>query len=150
MLGFVGMALAVCLANCAGPASKPSPPYRLSTSAVVVLHDVRVSGTTDMPDGGIVTIYAWSDTDEPDREWTGHATVRAGSFSGLVPMATWQAATVHLSVGILGDRNQPAEVLAVIGLDGALLSGPDVQVGEDDSRIIENRLDIDRDASSPR
>jgi hypothetical protein len=142
------MVLAICLANCAGPTRKASPPYRLSTNAVFVLDDIRVSGTTDMPDGGIVTINAWSDTDEPHREWTGHATVRAESFSGLVPTATWQAATVHLSVGILGDGNQPAEVLAVLGLDGKLVSGPDVQGSEDGSRFIENRLDIDRDDSS--
>lgn len=146
--GLVGPIFAICLGGCVGASSPASAPYRLSASAAVAAGDVRVTGATDMPDGAIVTIYAWSDTEEPHREWTGHAIVRAGSFSGVAATAAWRARTVHLSIAIDGDRGQSPEVLAVIGQDGARLSGAGVQVAEDGSRFIETRLDASRDTPS--
>src|ERR1043166_3312078 len=124
-LSAAAVAIAVGVASIAGCADNARPTgisFDLSATAAAVLGDITVTGRTNLPDGGVVTVYAWSDA-EPHAEWTDYATVTSGVFSARLPTAASTAQLIHLSVAISGDTKQSNRVLNLIGADGARLTG---------------------------
>ena len=145
-VGLAGLALAILAFSCSQ--STTPAPYQLSATGSDSFGAVVVSGKTSMPDGGVVTVYAWSEVDQHHPEWTGWATAKDGAFSATVRSESWQGDTVHISIAIMGDARQSSAVLAVIGSHGDRLSDTDAYVDEDGERFIEAHFTVTNRAPS--
>ena len=93
----------------------------------------RVSGTTDLPDGAVISYYWWHEIDTVDMDSVpgGQVTVANGRFAFASDLSAWPAgtATAYITFGVDSEENiQPKQVVDRFGSQGEHLGGPQVYV----------------------
>ena len=91
---------------------------------------LRVTGTTDLPDGAFIDWYLWRDPNG-NGDWpSGHATVQSGAFSIDADLAGLPAgrATADVSFSCDWGSTQPKQVTDIVGEHCEHLAGEQVYV----------------------
>ena len=119
--------------------------YSLAIAAEFGGEDLVVVGSTNLPEGARVDLYAWSDI-EPLSEaltWSGLVDVAHGSFGVRIPTASWPNGLVHVtaSFSVDGAVGQPLDVAGQVGLHGEGLVGSMVLVDEYGVRYLTAKAD---------
>jgi hypothetical protein len=94
---------------------------------------VRVTGTTDLPDGAVIDFYYWHELDSVNDRNDSHgsdATVRSGTFEFETDLTDWPGGTVTMiaTFSVAWGTEQPQVVLDRFGSKGERLAGPQVHV----------------------
>jgi hypothetical protein len=104
---------------------------QLCLDAHITAHQLTVSGTTSLPDGAIVEVWAEDFGTSYGDHWLSQTTVMTvsgGSFGGTFDLSSWGAGTVTVNALVKMETGQPAAVVDRYGPRGERLAGPDVQL----------------------
>ena len=91
---------------------------------------LRVTGTTDLPDGSLIDWYVWRESTD-NNEWpSGHVAVQSGAFSFDADLAGWPsgAATAEVSFSCDWGTVQPKQVTDLVGEHCERLGGEQIYV----------------------
>jgi hypothetical protein len=104
-------------------------PVSIALKATVDGRTVHVEGTTDIPDGAEVFIYAAKNRSE---QYLSTASVRVvqGRFATDLDLSSWPPGPVEVEAwfGVFEEYDQPAHVIERYGSEGELMIGPQVYV----------------------
>lgn len=111
------------------PAADTGTSVSLTVTAQQQNKQLRISGTTNLPDGAIVA-FEVAATDLNVNEFAdGTATVGGGRFSSSVDVSEWPSGNVEVWAAfqtVLGHGEQPQAILDRYGKFGEKLTGPNV------------------------
>ena len=147
--------LSICMVLVVWWIARPGPetisgPWVLDTTARIAKGVVRVSGSTSLPEGALLHVYAWHDAIENAAapspfDWESTVAVKDERFIAEFAPIGWPRGRVNIvvSFSVDGDAIQPSQVVAAVGAGGISLTGPAVTVGEDGARFLSASTSID-------
>jgi hypothetical protein len=122
------------LGQCAPPLLAGTDP-QLCLSAAASRGTLTVSGTTSLPDGAAITV--WAENGRFDRyrsTGTASAIVLDGAFRQVFDVSGWGAGTIVVTAEFAVTADQPRAVIDRYGWGGERLRGPDVRPDYDRGR----------------
>jgi len=114
-------------------------PVQLTLEAEVLGDTLLVHGTTNLPDGSLLS-YEIHQVEDPQLRWhaEGHAQVAFGAFSERIDIGDWPGGDVEVFLSFpsaLGGVEQPEEAVERFGERGERLTGSNVVEYDDGNRI---------------
>jgi hypothetical protein len=115
------------LGQCAPPWLTGTDP-QLCLNASVSRGTLTVSGTTSLPDGALITVWAEnSGYDQYRSTGTASTSVSGGAFRYSFDVSGWGAGTIVVTAEFAVTPDQPRAVIDRYGWGGEGLRGPDVR-----------------------
>jgi len=152
---FLGLRVAseTLLGQCAPPWLTGTDP-QLCLSASVDRDQLTISGTTSLPDGAVVEVWAEDGGTTYGEHWQtdqASAAVSGGAFSYVFDLSGWGAGTVTAHAEFWVGPGQPSDVVHRYGDNGQNLVGPEVQfdntvAGDNRPRGVQVSVDVDLSA----
>ena len=137
------------LGQCAPPWLTGTDP-QLCLNASVSRRQLSVTGTTSLPDGAMIQIWADDFGTSYGEHWqtdTVNVTVAQGAFRWTFDLSSWGAGTVTTTAVFRIGPGQPIEVVDRYGAGGERIVGPDVeldyQAGYPPPRSVRVSVDVD-------
>lgn len=130
MLVIGALLVALSLSSCGSQAE----PVVLATSLTREGDFIQVTGSSNLPDGSVISIYAWhQDVDDavaPGFDASDVAAVSGGSFNVQIPIVGWPPGRVNVSASfsIGGSQPQPDHIVDAYGDHGERLTGRQVEI----------------------
>jgi hypothetical protein len=127
---------------------------QLCLNARISRRTLVVSGSTSLPDGAVVQVWAEDFGTAYNEHWntdTVDLTVVGGSFGRGFDLSDWGAGTVTVTAFFEIGSKQPAEVIDRYGANGERLAGPEVKLdmygGDPPPRAVQVSTDVDLSAA---
>ena len=136
--GFVALRFAAegAMGQCA-PSWLTGTDPQLCLDAAVSRGTLTISGTTSLPDGAVVTVWADNSGTDYDRYQTtgpAPAAVSDGVFRRTFDVSNWGAGTIVVTAQFAITSEQPQAIIDRYGWGGEGLRGPDVRPDYDRGR----------------
>ena len=123
---------------------------QLCLNASIYGRTLSVTGSTSLPDGAIVQVWATDDGTGYDQRWTTDTlslTVSNGAFGRSFDLSDWGAGTVTVYAQFEVSSDQPESVVSRYGAKGERLNGPDVKPdfsqGDPPPLAVQSSTDVD-------
>jgi hypothetical protein len=130
LLLWITIISATLLGACNRQGSQPL----LTLNAETTGETVRVSGTSDLPDGTILQYNVWQDDADDVHASFGEATVVSGRYEFKVSTSGWPVRAFRVRVAFSSGDFQPRAVVDKFGPAGEHLAGPNVT--DDSGRVM--------------
>lgn len=137
------------LGQCAPPWLVGTDP-QLCLDASIYGRTLLVTGSTSLPDGALVQVWATDYGTDFDQHWTTDTlslTVSNGAFSRGFDLSDWGAGTVTVYAQFEVTSDQPESVASRYGANGERLNGPDVKPdfsqGDPPPFAVQSSTDVD-------
>ena len=123
---------------------------QLCLDASIYRRTLSVTGSTSLPDGAAVQVWATDYGTGYNQRWTTDTvslTVSNGAFSRSFDLSDWGAGTVTVYAQFEVSSDQPESVVSRYGARGERLHGPDVKLdysqGEPPPLVVQSSMDVD-------
>lgn len=123
---------------------------QLCLDASIYRRTLSVTGSTSLPDGAAVQVWATDYGTGYNQRWTTDTvslTVSNGAFSRSFDLSDWGAGTVTVYAQFEVSSDQPESVVSRYGTRGERLHGPDVKLdysrGDPPPLAVQSSMDVD-------